>query len=300
MTGGILNVLKPPGMTSHDVVDFVRTLVPAGTKVGHAGTLDPAAAGVLVVCAGAATKLIEYIVDGDKAYRAEATLGVVTDSLDAEGSVVAEQDASGVTEEQVQAAIAELIGRQMMAPPMFSAARVGGQRLYDLARRGETVERKARAVTVYSAEMVGFSPGAAARALADIRCSKGTYVRVLCAQLGERLSVGAHLSFLVRTAVGPHLLADSLSLDELREAHSKGRLGECYVPPEVALEHLPGLSLPDAGARAFRQGTGVPCQSTSCGLVRVYGAEDHLLGIGEVAETRQGRILQPRKVLATS
>jgi tRNA pseudouridine55 synthase len=300
MTGGILNVLKPPGMTSHDVVDFVRTLVPAGTKVGHAGTLDPAAAGVLVVCVGPATKLIEYIVDGDKAYRAEVTLGVATDSLDAEGSVVFEKDASDVTEEQVQAAIAGLIGRQMMAPPMFSAARVGGERLYDLARRGETVERRARAVTVHSAEMVGFSPGVNARALADIRCSKGTYVRVLCAQLGERLGVGAHLSFLVRTAVGPHLLAESLALDELRESHDRGQLGELYVPPGMALGHLPGLSLSDADAQVFRQGTGVPCRTAGCGLVRVHDAEDHLLGIGEVAETRQGRILQPRKVLATS
>ncbi len=300
MTGGILNVLKPPGMTSHDVVDFVRTLVPKPTKVGHAGTLDPSAAGVLVVCIGPATKLIEYIMDGDKAYRAEATLGVATDTLDAEGNVVFEQDASGVTEEQVRAAVAGLVGPHMMAPPMFSAARVDGKRLYDLARKGETVERRARPVTVYSAEMLDFSPGASAKALADIRCSKGTYIRVLCAQLGERLGVGAHLSFLVRTAVGPHLLADSRTMDELREAHSRGRLGECSVPAEAALGHLPGLGIRDADARAFRRGTALPCQTDLSGLVRVHDADGRLLGIGELAETQRGRMLQPRKVLATS
>lgn len=300
MNGGILNVLKPPGMTSHDVVDAVRTLAPERARVGHAGTLDPSAAGVLVVCVGPATKLIEYLIECDKAYRAEATLGIATDSLDAEGSIVAEQDASAIAEEEVRAALAGLVGPQMMAPPMFSAARVDGQRLYDLARRGQTVERRARPVTVHSADLVSFSPGARATALADIRCSKGTYVRVLCAQLGERVGVGAHLSFLVRTAVGPHGLAESLTLDELREARDRRRLSECYVPSERALGHLPGFSVPGADGQAFKQGTAAPCQAAVSGLVRVHDRNGHLLGIGEVTDTPGGRMLQPRKVLPPS
>jgi tRNA pseudouridine55 synthase len=299
MNGGILNVLKPPGMTSHDVVDVMRTLVPQPSRVGHAGTLDPSAAGVLVVCVGPATKLIEYLIDCDKAYRAEATLGISTDSLDAEGRIVAEQDASAVTEDEVRNAVAELVGPQMMAPPMFSAARVDGRRLYDLARKGQTVERKARRVTVHSADLVSFSPGPRGTGLVDIRCSKGTYVRVLCAQLGERLGVGAHLSFLVRTAVGPHLLAEAFTLEELREAHDRGRLTACYVPPETALGHLPGLSALASDGRAFQQGTAVPCRTDVSGLVRVHDRSGHLLGIGEVAETPRGRMLQPRKVLAS-
>jgi hypothetical protein len=133
---GFLNVLKPPGMTSHDVVDFLRRQLPARTRVGHAGTLDPAAAGVLVVCVGAATRLTEYLMEGEKRYRMEATLGVTTDSLDVEGTVMAEHDASAVTEEAVRSALASLVGPALMAPPMYSAAQVGGRRLYELARQG--------------------------------------------------------------------------------------------------------------------------------------------------------------------
>jgi len=300
MTGGILNVLKPPGMTSHDVVDFVRGLLPKAVKVGHAGTLDPAAAGVLVVCVGPATKLAEYIMGGDKAYRAEAALGVATDSLDAEGAVVAEQDASRVTEDDARTALQALVGPQMMAPPMYSAARVGGKRLYELARKGETVERKARPVTVYSAEMVSFSPGARATVVADIRCTKGTYVRVLCAQLGDNLGVGAHLSFLVRTAVGRLGLAESSTLEELGEAHRRRTLHGLHVAPEIALGHLPALRISDADAEVFRQGTAVRCEAEVVGLVRVHDREGWLLGIGELAQSDRACSLQPRKVLAAS
>lgn len=300
MTAGILNVLKPPGMTSHDVVDFVRGLLRKGIKVGHAGTLDPAAAGVLVVCVGPATKLTEYIMGGDKAYRAEAALGVATDSLDAEGAVVAEQDASRVTEDEARTALQALVGPQMMAPPMYSAARVGGKRLYDLARKGKTIERKARPVTVYSAEMVSFSPSPRAKVIADIRCSKGTYVRVLCAELGENLGVGAHLSFLVRMAVGRLGLVESSTLEELGEAHRRQALPGLYVAPEIALGHLPALRIIDADAEVFRQGTAVRCEAEILGLVRVHDREGRLLGIGELAHGGRGCSLQPRKVIAAS
>jgi tRNA pseudouridine55 synthase len=300
MTSGILNVLKPPGMTSHDVVDFVRRLCPRRAKVGHAGTLDPGAAGVLVVCVGPATRLIEYVVEGDKEYRAEACLGVVTDTLDAEGEIVAERDASGVTEAQVTEALASLVGPQMMTPPMYSARLVGGKRLYELAREGRDIQREARPVTVHSADLVRFEPGPRARALADFRCSKGTYVRVLCEQLGERLGVGAHLSFLVRTAVGPHRLSESASLEELlAEAARRGTLEELGVPLEVALGDLPEVRLGASGVNAFGQGTAVACSAGPTGIVRVHDPEGALVGIGEVTLASGRPMLRPRKVIAS-
>ncbi len=296
---GILNVLKPPGMTSHDVVAAVRRILPKKTKVGHAGTLDPAAAGVLVVCLGAATKLVEYIVDGEKAYRAEVTLGISTNSLDADGVVTAEADASEIDEDAARNAVAGLVGDQMMTPPMHSAVRIGGQRLYELARQGADIDRAARPVTVYSAELAGFTPGARATITTDIRSSKGTYVRVLAEQIGAALGVPAHLSFLVRTAVGPHELAGSATLEEIQEARERESLDELFVPASVALEHFPHIALAESDAVAFRNGNARRVDVDVDGLARVHDADGQLLGVGEVIddETR-GRLLHPRKVLS--
>ena len=300
MIAGALNVLKPPGMTSHDVVDFVRRWVPRRTRVGHAGTLDPGAAGVLIVCVGGATRLTEYVMEGDKAYRAEVALGVVTDTLDADGAVVAEADASAWTEADVRFALAERVGPQMMAPPMYSAARVGGERLYDLARRGETAEPEPRPVVVHSAELIAFHPGPRARALADIRCSKGTYIRVLAAGLGERLGVGAHLSFLVRTAVGPHRLEAAVTLEEIAEAAERGDLDDLCLTPSAALAHWPEVRLGAGAALLFQRGGAAPCDSDAVGLVRVSGPNGDLIGVGEVIADTVGTSLRPRKVLAPS
>jgi tRNA pseudouridine55 synthase len=297
MNAGILNVLKPPGMTSHDVVDFMRRLLPKRTKVGHAGTLDPAAAGVLVVCVGETTRLTAYLMEGDKSYRAEACLGIATDTLDAEGKTVAERDASGLTEQDVREALAGLVGPQLMQPPMYSAARVGGKRLYDLARQGREVEREPRPVTVHEASLVCFEPGPRASVLADIRCSKGTYVRVLCAQMGERLGVGAHMSFLVRTAVGPQALRDSVTLEELRDAATRGALQDLSVAVEVALSHLPDLRLDGRALAAFSRGATGACATGLRGPVRVHGPDGALIGVGEVVAEDGKPSLQPSKVL---
>jgi tRNA pseudouridine55 synthase len=298
MRSGLFSVLKPPGMTSHDVVDFLRRRLPRRTKVGHAGTLDPGAAGVLVVCVGVATRLIEYVMVGDKAYRAEACLGMTTDTLDAEGQVLEERDASAVTQAQAAAAVAGLVGPQQMEPPMYSAARVDGERLYDLARQGREVAREARPVTVYSAELIDFSSGPQARALVDFTCSKGTYVRVLCAQLGEALGVGAHMSFLVRTAVGPHVLSEALSLEELQAAAERGALAELSSSLEAALSHLPEVRLGAPASAAFSRGSATPSDSGASGLVRAHDPHGALLGIGEVLFEAGQLVLQPRKVLA--
>jgi len=297
MNSGILDVLKPPGMTSHDVVDWVRSLLPTGAKVGHAGTLDPAAAGVLVVCVGAATRLTEYLMDCNKAYRAEICLGVTTDSLDADGRVLQERDASGVTEADVRSALARLVGPQMMEPPMYSAARVGGRRLYHLAREGRQVQRPPRPVTLHALDLIRFTPGRRATLLADLHCTKGTFVRVVAGQVGELLGVGAHLSFLVRTSVGTHLLAHCATLEELGAAAKGGTLAQLCVPVERALAHLPEQRLTGAALRAFRQGSPTACGGEGLGLVRVHGPEGRLIGIGEVVGHSGEWILQPRKVL---
>lgn len=297
MRSGLLNLLKPPGITSHDVVRFVRSLLPRGTKVGHAGTLDPGAAGVLVVCVGVATRLTEYVMEGEKCYRAEACLGVETDTLDAEGRVVAVRDASGVSESDVRRELESLVGPQMMAPPMFSAARVGGKRLYELAREGREVERVSKPIVVHSAELVRFRPGPRAEVLVDIRCTKGTYIRVLCAQLGERLGIGAHMSFLVRTELGQHRLADAITLEEFRAAVSKGEGERLCIPAEVAVAHLTPVRLGLSEATAFVRGTAIACRASAPGVVRVHGPDGGLLGVGEVYARKGREILQPRKVL---
>jgi len=297
---GVLNVLKPPGMTSHDVVDFVRGLVGRRTKVGHAGTLDPAAAGVLALCLGRATKLVEYIMAGDKAYRAEIALGVATDSLDADGIITEEADASRVTRTEVAQALQALVGEQMMTPPMYSAVRVDGTRLYDLARQGKAVEREARPVTVYSADLVDFRPGAMAEALADITCSKGTYVRVLAEQLGQRLDIPAHLSFLVRTAVGPLGLAEAHTLEELEAARRRSELADLIVAPATALSNVPAVALDAEAALAFCRGNSPRCFTELTGLARVDDEQGRMLGMGEIVESDRGRVIQPRKVLSAS
>jgi tRNA pseudouridine55 synthase len=286
-------------MTSHDVVDFVRRLVPRRTRVGHAGTLDPGAAGVLVICLGSATRLAEYIMAGEKSYRAEITLGVETDTLDADGATVVERNASSVAEPAVRSAVSGLVGARMMAPPMYSAARVDGERLYELARRGESVERRERPVAVHSADLVRFAAGTRATALVDIRCSKGTYIRVLAADLGDRLGVGGHLSFLVRTAVGPHAIAESHTLEETAAAHQGAGITSLCISPSEALAHLPEARVDGRGCRDFTRGRALRWGGAAPGLFRVLDADGRLIGIGEAVSERGEWRLRPHKVLAT-
>jgi tRNA pseudouridine55 synthase len=206
---GVLNLHKPPGMTSHDVVDVVRRLLET-KRVGHAGTLDPAATGVLVVCVGEATRIVEYLMEGTKSYRAEITFGVTTTTEDAEGEIVSEQSAADVTEERLREVLRQFIGDIEQIPPMFSAVQVGGKRLHELARRGETVERPKRQVHIEGINLIKFTSAERAIAVLDVTCSKGTYIRTLAADIGAALGCGAHLSSLVRTRVGRFRLEESL------------------------------------------------------------------------------------------
>ncbi len=246
---GVINVLKPPGMTSHDVVDFVRRTL--GVKrAGHTGTLDPGAAGVLPVCVGKATRVSEYLLGSDKAYRAVMVLGVVTDTHDAQGRVEAVHDPSGVTRADVERALGGFRGVIRQVPPMISAGKHAGERLYRLARRGVVVERAPRTVTVMALELVSFQPGPAARAILDIACSKGTYVRTLCHDIGQVLGCGAYLDFLVRTRHGPFVQEEAVTIEELEQAARDGTVARYVLAPGAALAFLPEVTLrPDESRR---------------------------------------------------
>jgi len=296
---GFLNVLKPPGMTSHDVVQVVRRML--RTKaVGHTGTLDPAAAGVLVLAIGPATRLAEFVAAGEKGYRAEITLGVTTDSLDVEGQITARQSAAGVTEAAVREALAALTGTIQMRPPAHSAISVGGRRLYELARAGEAVEAPLRQVTVHELRLLEFTgararAGEAATVLVDVACSKGTYIRSLAGMLGERLGCGAHLSMLLRTRVGDHTLAQAVTFEELAvdpAAH--------LIAIATALPHVPQVRVSAATAQALRQGRTMPAPGEPpVGRVLVLDETGEVICLAEVAQERE-LILQPRKVFPPS
>lgn len=235
----VLVIDKPAGLTSHDVVDRLRRST-RSKKVGHTGTLDPAATGVLVMLVGRATRLAQFLVDLEKEYRGAMILGVETDTQDSQGKVVATGDASDVTEARVVAAFAALEGETEQIPPMVSALKHEGKRLYALAREGIEVERKPRRVFVRSLRLTGFAPP---EVEFEVVCSKGTYVRTLAADVGTALGCGAHLGRLSRTGVGGFTLDDALPLGE---ALSAGRgLDELGVSMFDALGHMPFIVMND-------------------------------------------------------
>ncbi|MCE5344579.1 MAG: tRNA pseudouridine(55) synthase TruB [Eubacteriales bacterium] len=278
---GFLNVLKPPGMTSAQVVGRVRRLL-GGEKVGHAGTLDPEAAGVLPLMIGKAARLFDYLQDKGKAYIAEVAFGCATDTQDAQGQVIACGDAYP-TEAALRAALPAFLGEQMQTPPMYSALKRDGRRLYQLARNGETVALEGRPVTVNALTLLGITPRHGA--LIALRCSKGFYVRTLCRDLGEALGCPAHMRFLLRTQSGVFSLAEARTLEEVRFAAENGGLGALLTPMEAAVGHLPGFTVPPRLEKAF--GNGIPLETSavpSCTLeegelVRLYLAEQ-LAAIG--------------------
>ena len=218
---GIINVYKEKGMTSHDVVAAVRGVT--GAKAGHAGTLDPDAEGVLVVLLGKCTKLSDRLMTGDKVYRAVCVLGVTTDTQDAGGAIVAVRPA-GCGLDEIREAAARFAGGYMQTPPMYSALKVGGRKLCDLARAGKTVGREPRFARVDRIEITAFEPPD--RVYMDVTCGKGVYIRTLCADIGDALGCGAHMAALTRLAVGDFRAEDGVRLGRIRELAAEGRLDE--------------------------------------------------------------------------
>jgi len=235
---GIINVLKPPNMTSHDVVAVVRRVLHT-KKVGHTGTLDPMAAGVLPICVGKATKIVEFLQEDQKTYRAEMTLGAVTDTQDIWGAVLEEKEPV-VDQQLIIEAINSFVGEIEQVPPMYSALKVNGKKLCDLAREGKTVERQPRVRHIYSIEIISVE---ANKAIFNVTCSKGTYIRTLCHDIGQKLGCGAHMSFLLRIRSGNFRIADSLTVEELRGTDIDKDLHKILQPIENGLTELRRLKI---------------------------------------------------------
>jgi tRNA pseudouridine55 synthase len=287
---GILNVNKPPGWTSHDVVAKLRGVL-KGIRIGHAGTLDPAATGVLPVLIGRATRIAEYLLDWDKEYQAVLRLGQTTDTLDATGTVLRQCSTDEVTHDAIQAAFGRFQGEIDQVPPMYSAVKVDGVPLYKAARAGKTVERESRRVTVYDLHILKIDGRDVAF---RVRCSKGTYIRTLCADIGEALAVGGHLLVLERQRVGPLHLEQSCAIDQAIDSIRIGDLARQLLSLDDALAHMPVLTVNEAAAERVRHGVPVPFQAVQWGrssdgglslgrrAVRLKDSRDRLLGIGFV------------------
>ncbi len=296
LPGGVLAVRKGEGMTSHDVVNRVRRLY--GTKrVGHAGTLDPMATGVLVVLVGRAAKACEYISSDRKAYRAVLKLGIVTDTEDITGEVLGECSEIP-SAERVEEACRAFVGNIKQIPPMFSALKVGGQKLYDLARQGIVVEREAREITVYS-----LSCEATERAdefVLDVECSGGTYIRTLCADIGATLGCGGAMAALERREACGIGIDECATLDSL-EAMSEGERQERLLPVERLFCDLESVRLPEFFEKLFRSGCPIYQKKIKTSFevgsrVRVCDGNGSFFALGEVIDTEEGSAVKSVKI----
>ncbi len=298
---GVIVVAKPAGPTSHDVVALVRRL--SGVRrVGHGGTLDPFASGVLPVFVGSGTRMVEYHLRDEKAYRAVACFGARSTTDDIEGELTV-TDGPGPTRGEVEAALGAFVGRIVQRPPDFSAVKIGGRRAYELARRGEQPELQDREVEIRELRLTGWDDALAGRPCAtlEVRCSAGTYVRSLARDLGERLGCGAYLGALVRTASGPFRLEDAIPLDELRRLLAEGSLAGRLLPPDAGLDAYPQVVLPTEDLAAIAQGQVVRLRGQEVepgpdGIVRVVAPGRGVVAMAHLRDRR----LYPDKVLAAA
>jgi tRNA pseudouridine55 synthase len=284
---GVLLLDKPLGLTSNDALQKARRLFSAA-KGGHTGTLDPLATGLLPLCFGEATKFSADLLDADKTYEAVLKLGVTTDTGDAEGAVTATV-AVDAAESAILSVLPRFVGDIRQIPPMHSALKRDGRPLYELARQGIEVERAPRAVTVHAIDCLGFAGGLLTLRVA---CSKGTYIRVLAADIGQALGCGAHLTALRRTRVGDLDLAGAVTLAELEALDEAERAG-CLQPVDALLRNLPVVSVAGEAAERFRHGNPVDLQPGLGGKIRVY-ADGRLIGVGEPGS--DGRLWPKRLV----
>lgn len=293
---GILNINKDTGMTSHDVVARVRKLL-RQKRVGHAGTLDPAASGVLPICVGQGTRVAEYLSESGKAYRAEVTFGVVTDTYDAEGVTLRTTDIASLTQAQVEEALPHFLGSQMQMPPRYSAIKIQGQPAYKRSRAGENVILEPRPISIYQLQLMDWQPPTATLMVA---CSKGTYIRSLAYDLGEYLGYGAHLTALVRTRSGPFSLSESITLEQLADAIAQEKVQDYLFPADSVLQHYPAFTLDSETVARVLHGN--PFQYTDSPIqpeaefARIYDVEGHFLAIA--AWDREQQLWQPRKVFS--
>lgn len=284
MNDGFINLNKPSGMTSHDAVNHVRKIF-SGRKVGHAGTLDPAACGVLPVAVGRATKFIEYLADRDKSYRAEILFGLATDSGDLDGSIIARAGNFAMPRlDALDAALKTFVGEIEQTPPKFSAIKINGRKAYDLARRDVDFEMPRRLVKIFRLEVVALGEDTATL---EIDCGKGTYIRSLARDVGERLNLPATLKSLVRLKVGDFDLSDALTFDDVKTFGAN-----CLLPIDACLKHLPAFDLPEHRVRAFMNGLPTTVYAPDATALRIC-AGGKFLGVGQIAggELHSSKIL---------
>ncbi len=292
---GIINLNKPVGKTSHDMVNFVRRTL-GERRVGHAGTLDPVAGGVLPILVGKATSLSDLLIEKTKIYIAEVRLGLATDTYDTTGTVTKRCDMHPSPAE-IQAAADSFLGDSMQLPPMYSAVKVGGRKLYDLARQGMTIERTPRPIHVSRMRCFNFTEGGFSL---EVICSKGTYIRTLCHDLGERLGGCACMAGLLRTQSGPFLLNDAVTPDELAQKAAEGSLQDVLLPPETVLSVYPHITIPKDAAPKIRNG--LRMRPKQLGIAKA-AADDRfclyddasLLCLAKAVESTEGLVLAIEK-----
>ena len=292
---GILNINKPPGRTSFSIVAMVKRLS-GERRVGHAGTLDPLATGVLPVCLGQGTRVIEFLVDATKAYRAEIELGVATDTYDASGNITYRGDPSGITRERLEAALATFCGSIQQTPPMYSAVKHHGKPLYELARAGIKVDRRSRQAKIYHLEVTDWQPPVVT---VEVVCGKGTYIRSLAHDLGQDLSCGANLRSLSRLRCGIFDIKDAISVPELEDAFRYGYWQQFVYPIDIVLSHLTAMVVGGDTSQNIKNGRPIgyiepPPSVWSSNHCRIYTHDGCFLGV--LRFDPEKRQWQPEKV----
>ncbi|WNL42684.1 tRNA pseudouridine(55) synthase TruB [Halomonas sp. PAMB 3264] len=291
---GVMLLDKPKGLSSNHALQRVRRLFEA-QKAGHTGTLDPMATGLLPICLGEATKFSAHLLEADKMYRTRVELGVMTDTGDAEGEVLERRDVPALTEGDIEAAIARFRGEIDQVPPMYSALKHQGRKLYELAREGKEVERKARRVCIHEARLIGFD-GAAFEL--EVSCSKGTYIRTLAEDIGAALGCGAHISALRRLRTGPFDSEAMWTLEEIEALADQPTREAKLMPVDVLVDHLPALTVDDTGHQRLSHGQPAALDATALGLenlARLYHA-DAFIGLGVVKGPQE---VAPKRLLST-
>jgi tRNA pseudouridine55 synthase len=290
---GILLLDKPAGITSNRALQIVKRIYKAN-KAGHTGNLDPLATGLLPICLGEATKVSGYLLDSDKRYLASCTLGVKTNTADAEGEIIETRPVGDYSEEMIQQILHQFIGEIEQIPPMHSALKVNGQPLYKLAHKGEVVERKPRKITIYDIRFIQLENNVLDL---EVFCSKGTYIRTLAEDIGERLGCGAHISALRRSLSGPFQLEHAVGLAELEHLAEDGleEIDSFLLRPEEALLDWPEVCLSEHSAHYVQQGQAVQVSKAPTeGLVRLHAENGQFLGVGQVMD--DGKVTPKRLI----
>lgn len=291
---GIIVVNKPYGITSHGVVHMIRKQFP-DVKAGHSGTLDPMATGVLPVCLGRATRIVEYIIELPKIYRASVVLGKTTDTEDATGRVVEVSPVPCLKYTEIEDLLNKFTGIIEQLPPLYSAVKYRGKPFYHWTRKGESVPRKVRTVEIYQIELLEYCCEREPHLVFDVRCSRGTYMRTLAADIGKAIECGGHLSSLIRRAVGPYKLEESSTPEEIADKVARGSYDELIRGMDTALEQFPKFNLDESEIIALKQGKKIipdlallPEKSITDVPIRVYDRQDAFRAIACLEETSDG------------